>query len=244
MIKIYMVLLFLTIQITANESFTVKTKIKFKEQFTKVVFLLKSDISEHISHIEASVDGNLIYNIYTTQNLSRHSLFRFKFKNPNNSENLKFIFTNSKKLQRKYEFTNKQVVNMGVDKTKNKINAKVFNATSVQSAIQKYYGVEKTQEGNFTIVAHDWPQNSTSVPIRIKSNLDLESIMILSDGATNPVFSIFTINNHAFIDYEVNYRFRKDGNWKIIVVGKGKNGKLYKSTKKIEIAPPPTCSGD
>jgi len=131
-----------------------------------------------------------------------------------------------------------------MDKTKDKINAKVFNATTVQEAIHEYYGVEKTQEGNFTIKAHDWPQNSESVSIKIKSKLDLESIMVLSDGATNPVFSIFTIPNHAIVYYDTRYSFKKNGKWKIIVVGKGKNGKLYKSTKKIEIAPPPTCSGD
>lgn len=102
-------------------------------------------------------------------------------------------------------------------------------------AIKEMYGsagLKETKEIKFT--APKLAENGGSIPIGIKSNLDLESIAIFQDANPRSAVAVFTIPKGGIIDYDFRIKMRKTA--VVTIVAKGRDGVLYTTSKEIDVS--------
>ena len=222
--------------------FAIKIKAKQIDDVVRVKIMLKSpsDIKEQnfVSHITVKAKNKIIYDISTGKYLGKNPSFRFKFKNTMQSKTIQVTVTNilGEIETESMEIKNYRAIALSniqqhelkiIDYITNKPN--VWTAKTLNKAIIELFDSNQTIEGDFKIKT---PRTLTwlgSVPINIMSNLELESIAIFIDSTPVSTISIFNIPKNAIIDYSIKVKMKEVG--KIVVVGKGINGKLYKSTQ-------------
>ena len=63
--------------------------------------------------------------------------------------------------------------------------------------------------------------------------MNLESVAIFSKGNLHPTIAVFSVPKDGIVDYFLNARSTKECHVKFIVVGKGRDGKLYHTLKEM-----------
>ena len=77
-------------------------------------------------------------------------------------------------------------------------------------------------------------ENGGSIPINIKSDLDLETIAIFQDANPRSTTAVFSVPENAIIDYDFRIKMRKTA--VVTVVAKAKDGTLYTTSKEIDVS--------
>lgn len=201
-----------------------------------------------ITHISAEMNKETVFEVRTSANIAKYPRFKFKYKNISNADKLEVLITNNESLQRKKEFqigeqseiTDARVFSetrlLKTDNTK--INPKVFEATTVNQAIQELYGsVINPIEEKINIEMPKVTANSRAIPIKISSDVDLESMAVFADKIHDSTIAVFSIPHVAIIDYDIMIKVIEPNvySYSITVIGKGRDGKFYKTVKKGEI---------
>lgn len=119
---------------------------------------------------------------------------------------------------------------------------KVWEKATVEEAIKELYGSNKFVEGKITLEILNPCLDIWSCKVGIKSNADLETLAIFQDVNPKPTVAIFTIHDDTVIDYSVDINTQRlyentlmDKEVNIIVIGKGRDGRLYKAVKKTTV---------
>ncbi len=120
---------------------------------------------------------------------------------------------------------------------------KVWSATTINEAIRQFYGNVKFREGEFSVKMPKLAVNGGSVPIKVESQKELESILVLADGDVNKAVIAFHVPLGQKANYDFRFKARDFGERRAVIVGKGRDGKYYKTVHPFEIAGPPTCDG-
>ena len=110
-----------------------------------------------------------------------------------------------------------------------------WKAEHSPEAIKALFGdgkLEKTDKIKFT--APKLAENGGSIPINIKSDLDLESIALFQDANPRSLTTVFTIPEGAIINYDFRIKMRKTA--LVTIVAKGRDGKLYTTAKEIDVS--------
>lgn len=200
--------------------------------------------SEYITSIVATVNRKPVFDVATSPNIASNPAFKFQFKNIMDANKIKFNIENNKGLARIIEIPFKSTSvsmeeNVSAElKTHSEITSKVFEADTVDKAIGEFYGeVNNPIENKIIILTPEVSVSSGSIPVEVKSNIELESLIVLSDKLLNPTIAIFNISSVGIVDYTFKIRVRdhKVSKHTLIVVGKGKDGKFYKSAIEANI---------
>lgn len=185
-----------------------------------------------------------IFDVKTSPNIGYNPAFTFQFKNIMDADHIELNIENNKQLARIIDIPIwstgvRMEANVSAElKTHSEINSKVFEANTVDEAIEEFYGTINNPIENKIII--ETPGNTSMsgrIPVKIQSNIELESFIVLSDKLLNPAIAIFNIPSVGIIDYDFNIKVRDDKVWKhtLIVIGKGKDRKFYKAAIEANI---------
>ena len=214
---------------------------------------------DFITNITIKSKHNTILDIETSSFLSENPLLKFKMKKDFPEGKIEFIFKNNNgdtknkfkniKNYSKNDIEEILIKSHSTNSLLSRINyPKIWKASTPEEAIIEIYGDTEMIENIIELEVSEISENSTHVPIRIKTNVDLESIIILTTNNPRSVISVIAIpfgkliqfdtrikfyssvyiykNKSSYNGYEIN---RKPN---IIIVGKGRNGKVYKTSKQ------------
>jgi len=94
-------------------------------------------------------------------------------------------------------------------------------------------GLKKSDKLSFK--APKLAENGGSIPITIKSSLDLESVALFQDANPRCLTCVFSVPKDAIIDYDLRIKMRQTAF--VTVVGKERGtGALYMATKEIDVS--------
>jgi len=112
---------------------------------------------------------------------------------------------------------------------------KAWEAADSISAIKELYGNGGLKETkDIKLKAPKLAENGGSIPINIKSKLDLESVAIFQDANPRSTVAVFTVPANGIINYDLRMKMKKSS--KITIVAKGRDGVLYTTSKKVEVS--------
>jgi len=196
--------------------------------------------SEYITHVLATVENQIVFNLWTSRNFVKNPVFRFKFNNIKNGRTIEIITTNNRGLKRRQEVPIYQSKILKIttpimqEESKVNISTKTFESFTVQEAIQELYGFidNSVKEKINLIIPEPVISCQASIPIHITSNIDLESIAIFTNKTPNPVVAIFSNPSNGIINYKFNIQIHNEGDCFFTVIGKGRDGRMYKTVKK------------
>lgn len=197
-----------------------------------------------ITHITAIVENEIVLDISTSPFFVNNPVIKYKFKDVNQANAIKYIITNNKGEKKEHFFEIKREYKLLLEKKQFKgsktsvINFRekhplVWEAKNSQEAIKDLYGsVENPIMNKINLIMPKRINCGWSIPVRITSDVDLKSlaIFISTDKAVSPL-AIFSISPFSLIDYRFNIKIRGK-QYSLITIGKDRNGNFYKVTNK------------
>lgn len=112
---------------------------------------------------------------------------------------------------------------------------KAWEAEKSVDAIKALYGDGKLEKSDkFDFKAPKLAENGGSIPIIIKSDLDLESVALFQDANPRSLTAVFTVQEGGIVDYAIRIKMRQTAF--VTIVGKGRDGKLYTASKEIDVS--------
>lgn len=236
--------------LSVEEELGIKVKVKQKNDSTNLKALIRCDMkednhlyttfgntekfdyySEYITRIESFVNTTKVLDMYTSPNLRKNPYLSFKLNKAFDPKNIKFVITNNKKLKRTF-FKNNRQNELNFINNNQHIKA-VFNSKRQDDAIKKMYGtIKEFKEGNITIQVPAVAGSGWSVPLEIISDIDAESMLVLTNSSYHPaVIAVFS-TPYNLINYKIyiNANYKEVWNNLIIsVIIKDKKGNFYKT---------------
>jgi len=112
---------------------------------------------------------------------------------------------------------------------------KAWEAEKSADAIKALYGsggLKQTDKIKF--VAPKLAENGASIPIKVKTDLDLESFALFQDANPRSLTAVFTIPEGAIIDYDFRIKMRQTA--VVTIVAKGRDGTLYTIAREVDVS--------
>ncbi len=110
-----------------------------------------------------------------------------------------------------------------------------WTAHKVDEAIKALYGDIKAEDTDkITLKVPKIASNGGAIPVSIASDLDLKSLALFQDANPESAVIAYTIPESGIVDYMVKIKMKGSG--EITIVAEGKDGKFYKTSKKLEVA--------
>ena len=238
----------------------VKIKAKQKGDILNVKFMIKHPMltpkqamkknlyPRYIEHIDLRVGRRLIADISTGYNISINP--RFKFKNIKNSDTTSQVYLKARentgeRYRGSVSVKIKEVSamsGMADDRNENSIdyyrtNPGFFDADTVDTALEALYGKVHYEEGGIEVTVPKVVSNPGAIPVTLKSDLDLESVAVLTDGNAHPAVAVFHIPKGLKVDIGLKMRVQmRFDNVRLIVVGKERNGRYHIIEKPFVVA--------
>ncbi len=110
----------------------------------------------------------------------------------------------------------------------------VWSAHTVDDAIKAMYGSSKLVMEGVKLKAPDVASNGGAIPVDFSIDKDVESILVLQDANPESAVMAITTNKYSVNKYSIKIKMGKSG--AIIVVAKGRDGKLYAAKKTLDVA--------
>ncbi len=112
---------------------------------------------------------------------------------------------------------------------------KAWQAEKSAEAIKEMFGtagLKKTDKIKFT--APKLAENGGSIPINIKSELDLETIAVFQDANPRSLTAVFTVPKNGIVNYDFRIKMRQTAF--VTVVAKARDGVLYTMSQEIDVS--------
>ena len=239
----------------------------YNEMIGEVEGKRKKKKIDFITNIIARSNHKIIFDLTTSPYIAKNSLVKFSVKKDFIEKDIEYIVTDNKGIKRKKHIVIKNSTQskntIQTNNNKKSINFRkdykiIWNMTTPKEVIRELYGLKKMISGTIQVKTPKYSESSNSIPIDIKTNVDLESIVILIDNNPHSVLATLFIPVNKLIKFHIrfkaidalriykdipdNYQYIKGNN--IIVIGKGRDGKIYKTTSYVGYGfPPSTCGG-
>ena len=110
----------------------------------------------------------------------------------------------------------------------------VWSAHTVDDAVKAMYGSNKLVMEGVKLKAPDVASNGGAIPVDFSVDKDVESILVLQDANPESAVMAITTNKYSVNKYSIKIKMGKSG--AIIVVAKGRDGKLYAAKKTLDVA--------
>ena len=108
-----------------------------------------------------------------------------------------------------------------------------WEAEKSVDAIKALFGGTPTLSDAISFKAPKLAENGGSIPITIKSKLDLETVALFQDANPRALSCVFSVPKGAIIEYDFRIKMRQTAF--VTVVGKTRDGKLVSATKEIDV---------
>ena len=238
----------------------VKIKAKQKGDMLHVKFMIKHPMitptqamkknlyPRYIEHIDLRVGRRLIADISMGYNISINPIF--KFKNIKNSDTTSQVYLKARENTGEHYSGSASVKIKEVsavhgtagERNENAIdyhrtNPGFFDADSVEAALEALYGKVHYEEGGMEVTVPKVISNPGAIPVTLKSDLDLESVAVLTDGNAHPAVAVFHIPKGVKADIALKMKAQKyTHDIRLIVVGKGRDGQYHIVKKPFVVA--------
>jgi len=246
-----------------NHNFHMKGKANSNDTIVTAKLLINNYIikDNFISNITAKADSRTVLKIRTSSLLYKKPIIKYKFKDITKAKSIKYILTNNHNEEKEFSFKIERVDNRTIAKmisqtTTNKSpvlnETKPWKAITIEGGIKEVYGqINKTipekieisdrysKLGLKTLIA-----GCGFLKLHITSNVNLESFAIFTDMLSKSTVAKFDILKDSIIDYELyikegkitkNDKGQFINDFMIVVIGKARDGKFYKETRKGSI---------
>ncbi|MBU0631246.1 thiosulfate oxidation carrier protein SoxY [bacterium] len=110
----------------------------------------------------------------------------------------------------------------------------VWTAKTVDDAIAKMYGKTATKSDAITLVAPEVASNGGQIPVDIKTDIAAKTVALFQDANPESAVIVYTIYPGSVVDYSIKMKMKKSGT--ITVVVEGQDGKLYSTSKALNVA--------
>ena len=118
-----------------------------------------------------------------------------------------------------------------------KVKPTAWTAHTVEDGIAAMYGTAVATQSGIKITMPEEAANGASVPINIKSDIDVKSIAIFQDANPESAVAAFTVHENSIIDYDLQIKLKSVGTpITVTVIAEARDGKLYSGTKTITVA--------
>ena len=110
-----------------------------------------------------------------------------------------------------------------------------WNAEKSADAIKALFGegeLKKTDKIKF--VAPKLAENGGSIPITLKTDLDIETIALFQDANPRSTSVVFSVPEGQKVDYSFRIKMRQTA--LVTIVAKAKDGTLYTTGKEIDVS--------
>ncbi len=112
---------------------------------------------------------------------------------------------------------------------------KAWEVEKTVDGIKALYGNGGLKKSGIEFKAPKLAENGGSIPITIKSKLDLESVALFQDANPRCLTCVFSIPEGAIIEYDIRIKMRQTAF--VTVVGKVRgSGELVMATKEIDVS--------
>jgi len=114
-------------------------------------------------------------------------------------------------------------------------NAKAWEAEKSAEAIKAMFGNGKLNPTNkIKMTAPKLAENGGSIPIRLKSNLDIETIALFQDANPRAATVVFSVPEGQKVNYSFRIKMRQTAY--VTIVAKTKDGTLHTLNKEIDVS--------
>ena len=112
---------------------------------------------------------------------------------------------------------------------------KAWEAEKSVDAIKALYGNGGLKKGGIKFKAPKLAENGGSIPIKITSDLDLESVALFQDANPRSLTVVFSVPKDGIIDYDIRIKMRQTA--VVTVIGKERGtGALHVASKEIDVS--------
>jgi len=200
-----------------------------------------------ISHLTAVVENQIVLDIDISKSsfLLPKPVIKYKFKDINQANAIRYIVTNNKGETKEHVFEIKRENKLQEDKKQFKdpktsvINLKetnplVWEAKNSKEAIKELYGsIEDPITDKINLIMPKSIDCDWAIPVNISSDVDLESLALFIDIDTTEAstLAIFSISPFSIVDYKLLIHMRGK-EYTLTAIGKDRNGNFYKVTNK------------
>ena len=113
--------------------------------------------------------------------------------------------------------------------------AKAWEIEKSTDAIKEMFGAgELKTTDKITFTAPKLAENGGSIPISLKSDLDIESIALFQDANPRAATVVFSVPEGQKVDYSFRIKMRQTA--LVTIVAKAKDGTLYTTGKEIDVS--------
>jgi sulfur-oxidizing protein SoxY len=114
-------------------------------------------------------------------------------------------------------------------------NAKAWDAEKSPEAIKAMFGDGKLNETDkIKMTAPKLAENGGSIPIKLKSDLDIETIAFFQDANPRSATVVFSVPEGQKVNYSFRVKMRQTAY--VTVVAKTRDGKLHTLKKEIDVS--------
>jgi len=110
-----------------------------------------------------------------------------------------------------------------------------WEAEKTVDGIKALFGTGDVTTKGIKVTAPKLAENGGSIPINVKSKLDLDTIAFFQDANPRCLSCVFTVPEGAIIDYDFRIKMRQTAFVNIVGRERG-TGKLYNFTKEIDVS--------
>ena len=112
---------------------------------------------------------------------------------------------------------------------------KVWEVEKSADAIKALFGDGAlTQTDKIKFVAPKLAENGGSIPITLKTDLDIETIALFQDANPRAASVVFSVPEGQKVDYAFRIKMRQTA--LVTIVAKAKDGTLYTTGKEIDVS--------
>jgi len=111
----------------------------------------------------------------------------------------------------------------------------VWSIVGVAPAIEALFGSSRTiDDVRIVLAAPDVASNGGAVPVHISTRIPARRIALFQDVNAAALTAIWDVKENSITEYDVKIKMKSSGT--LMVVVEGKDGKLYSTHKKIDVA--------
>ncbi len=224
----------------------VTAKLKLQSPMINLEVARKHNVEANfVSHLTAVVEGQTVLDIDLSKSLFLRPkpVMKYKFKDVNQADTIKYIIVNNKgetkehlfeiKREHKCQEAKKEYKDVKTSvATSRKTNPLVWEAKNSSEAIKELYGtMENPIKNRINVTMPKTIDCDWAIPVHITSDVDLESLALFIDVDTieSSTLAIFSISPFSIIDYKLNVTMRGK-QYTLTAIGKDRDGNFYKTT--------------
>jgi sulfur-oxidizing protein SoxY len=110
----------------------------------------------------------------------------------------------------------------------------VWTAKTVNDGIAKLFGKVATPSDAIKLTIPKVASNGGQIPVDIATDIPAKTVALFQDANPESAIMVWNVVEGSVVDYSLKIKMKKSGSMTVVV--EGKDGKLYSTTKSLDVA--------